>query len=84
MTIRLLIATLAALSILGAGVADAAQRKHKRQKVVRHHAPVVMQGPALQAYPGHPPTRPAWTRGTECYTDDGYGRFLPCDLAKSF
>ena len=83
MTIRYLIATLAALSILGVSVADAAQRKHKRQKVVRH-IPVVMQGPALQAFPNHPPTRPAWTRGSECYTDDGYGRFLPCDLAKSF
>jgi hypothetical protein len=24
------------------------------------------------------PARPAWANASECFTDDGYGRFWPC------
>jgi len=27
------------------------------------------------------PARPAWANPNDCFTDDGYGRFLPCSLA---
>jgi hypothetical protein len=91
MQAKLLIATAAALAVLGASAADAASRKYKRHKVYRAHPPIVVYGGApawhygfgaYRAYPGHPPNRPAWTRGTECYTDEGYGRFSPCDMSR--
>jgi hypothetical protein len=84
MTFRLLIATLAALSILGASVADAATRKQKRQKVYRGPAPVVVTTPAPRVFPD--PTmgrgRPAWAGPNECFTDEGYGRYTPCDIGR--
>ena len=90
MKAKILIATCAALAVLGASAADAASRKHTRHHVYRHHAPVVVHGMApwhgygaYRAYPDHPRNRPAWTRGTECYTDEGYGRFSPCDMSRS-
>lgn len=88
MRLKLLVGTIAAVAVLGASVADAASRKHKR-KVYRHHPPIIVYGapPAWhfgygRVYPDHPPNRPAWTRGTECYTDEGYGRFSPCDMSR--
>jgi hypothetical protein len=84
MNAKLLIVTIATLSVLGATVADAASRKQKREKMYRSQAPVVMQSAVPRVHSSFPMNRPAWTTGSECYTDDGYGRFLPCDLAKSF
>ncbi len=88
MQAKLLIAAVAAFAVLGASAADAGHRKHKRHHVYGHHAPIVVygggyQGYGYQAYPNHPLNRPAWTRGTECYTDEGYGRFSPCDMSRS-
>ena len=52
--------------------ADAAARhKHK----VRAPA-VVQQAPVLPAVAN----RPAWAAPQQCYTNDGYVRFLPCDV----
>jgi hypothetical protein len=85
---RLLIVTLAALSLLGTTIADAASRKPKQQKTHRVPAPAVVQGAvphgpgAYQASPGFPANRPAWARATECYTDEGYGRFTPCSISR--
>jgi hypothetical protein len=30
--------------------------------------------------PGYGPTLPAYTRGWNCVTDEGQGRFLPCEM----
>jgi hypothetical protein len=69
--IRALLA-LAAL-IVCTGLADAASRhrphKHRQTQLV---APAYPQG---QIYP----SRPAWAPANACFTDEGYGRFLPCN-----
>ena len=87
MQAKLLIATIAAFAVLGASAADAGHRKYKRHGYYGN-GPVVVYGSPYRAYgyqryPDHPPNRPAWTRGTECYTDEGYGRFSPCDMSRS-
>jgi hypothetical protein len=90
MKAKILIAACAALSVLGTSVAaDAGSRKYKRQHGYHHGPAVVVHGMApwygygaYRAYPDHPRNRPAWTRGTECYTDEGYGRFSPCDMSR--
>jgi hypothetical protein len=67
---RTLIAALAALA-LGIGGADAATKRKK----VRHHvapAPAVTT-PANLRTPG-----PPWAGPNDCYTDEGYGRYLRC------
>ena len=70
---RILIAAIALSFSVGA--ADAAT-KHKR-KHVRHHAPAVIYVPA-SAFPVYR-ARPPWAAPHQCFTDEGYGRFRPCD-----
>ena len=62
-----------AIVIAGMSPADAAARhKHKvRPPAVVQNAPVVQRAVAR---------RPAWAAPQQCLTDDGYGRFLPCDV----
>jgi hypothetical protein len=61
-----------AVAIFGISPADAAARhKHK------------VRAPAAQSTPVMQPAfakRPAWAAPQQCLTDDGYGRFLPCDV----
>ena len=66
---RILIATIAALSV-GMGAADAATKKKK----ARHIAPLrTIQAPVNMRTPG-----PPWASPNDCYTDEGYGRYLRC------
>ena len=66
---RILIALIAILS-LGIGGADAATKKKK----VRHVAPTpATSAPANLRTPG-----PPWAGPNDCYTDEGYGRYLRC------
>jgi hypothetical protein len=79
---RLLIATIA-LS-LTAGVADAAHKS--KHKTVRHHAyhaaaPVILADPYAAYY--QPGPRPPWAAPWQCFTDEGYGRYRPCDAGPS-
>jgi hypothetical protein len=81
---RTLLALLAAAALLCAGVAEAAPSK-KKKKVSRGHVPVVVSAPA--APPMHvDPTmgrpRPAWAGPNECFTDEGYGRYVPCSISR--
>ena len=78
MTIKILLAAVAALSLAGISGADAAT-KHKRHKVMVHHparaaAPVA---PYFTRTPG-----PPWAGPAECYTDEGYGRYWPCGAGR--
>ena len=82
---KLLVAALAAISVLGVSVADAASRKGKRHKVTRAPAPVVVQSAFPQTNyraPGMPADRPSWAGPNECFTDEGYGRFTPCGISR--
>ena len=78
MTIKILVAAMAALSLAGISGADAAT-KHKRHKVMVHHparlaAPVA---PYVTRTPG-----PPWAGPAECYTDEGYGRYWLCGAGR--
>ena len=74
---RILLSATLAVGILGVGAADAAS-KHK------HHARTVRTAPVAlpYAYPA-PQTGPAWAGPNQCFTDEGYGRFTPCDVGRS-
>ena len=78
MNAKILITAAAALSFAGTGVADAAH--HGKRHKARHHAPrAVTYVPATpQVYPG---PRPIWAAPGSCWTDEGYGRYLPCDFS---
>jgi hypothetical protein len=74
---RILIATLAVLSLAGIGTAEAAAKKKKR-----HVGPA----PAITAptYPSYVGTRgPLWANPNECFTDEGYGRYWPCGAGRN-
>ena len=63
----------AGIALFAMSSADAAARhKHK----VPHPA-VAPSVPVLQPAFAN---RPAWAAPPRCYTNDGYGRFLPCDI----
>lgn len=78
MNAKILVAAVAALSLAGISAADA--HPNKRHKA-RHHAPAVAYiQTAPTMYPG---PRPVWAAPGSCYTDEGYGRFRPCDASPS-
>jgi hypothetical protein len=71
---RIIIAALAALSV-GVGTADAATKKKARHvaRAPAISAPAKLGTPARIGTPG-----PAWASPYDCYTDEGYGRYLRC------
>ena len=71
--LRIMLTVLAVLSLASQDAADAAS-KRKRQKV-RVMLPVLTTPVART--PG-----PSWAGPNECWTDDGYGRYLPCGVGK--
>ena len=78
MTIKVLLAAVAALSLTGVGAADAAT-KHKRHKAVAHHPAGLYEPPTPNAMP----TRgPIGANPNDCFTDEGYGRYWPCGAGK--
>ena len=68
--LRIIVAAVVAFSFASLDSADAAS-KRKRQKV-RHAAPIVV--PTHYARTPGPP----WAAPGQCFTDEGYGRYLPC------
>lgn len=69
--LKIIVAAVVAISFASLDVADAASKK-KKQKV-RATAPVSYVAPAYQRTPG-----PPWAGPNDCYTDEGYGRYLRC------
>jgi hypothetical protein len=69
---------------LTAGVANAAHKTHKR-KLVRHHHPVIVRPVAPDPYTAYNRAgpRPPWAAPWQCFTDEGYGRYRPCDAGPS-
>ena len=67
------LALFVAVVIAGMSPAEAAARhKHK----VRH-APVAQNAPVMQPVVAN---RPVWAAPQQCFTNEGYGRFVPCDV----
>jgi hypothetical protein len=77
MNIKVLIAAVAALSFAATGAADA-KSKHKRHKAY-YGGPYayVHTPPHFARTPG-----PPWAAPWECYTDEGYGRYRPCNAGR--
>jgi hypothetical protein len=73
MKTKTLIAAMIGLSLAAIGTADAAG-KHKRYKVQRH-------GGAVMSLPA-PLSGPPWAQPWECFTDEGYGRYRPCNAGR--
>ena len=69
------LAILVALGTIIAAVspADAAARHKHKVRASAQGAPAPVVQPAFTG-------RPAWAAPQQCYTNDGYGRFLPCDV----
>jgi hypothetical protein len=79
MTRTLLLAATAISLIVPAATADAASKKHRRDRP--HHArvsPVYQNNDAWQARAGQPRRGPPWAMPNECFNDEGYGRWSPC------
>jgi hypothetical protein len=57
-----------------------AATKHKREPapVQNEYAPDGWQGAPVAARPGAPAS--VYQQPNACFTDEGYGRFTPCDL----
>ena len=72
--LRIFVAVLTVLSLAALHPADAAKRKRAK---ARHVAPIAAVPAAPQGTP-----RPVWAQPWECYTDEGYGRYLPCGTGK--
>ena len=75
---RMIIAAVTAFSIASIGTADAAS-KRKAHKL-RHYAPIAAApaAPVGARTPG-----PPWARSPyDCFTDEGYGRYLPCSSGR--
>lgn len=69
--LKIIVAAAVAISFASLDVADAASKK-KKQKA-RATAPVSHVAPANLRPPG-----PSWAGPNDCYTDEGYGRYLRC------
>jgi hypothetical protein len=79
---RLLIAAIALA--LTASMANAAHKPKHKMKMARHHVAVV-HAIAADPYAAYysPGPRPPWAAPWQCFTDEGYGRFRPCDAGPS-
>jgi hypothetical protein len=76
MSIKMLIAAVAALSFAATGAADA-KSKHKHYRA--HYGPYAyVPAPSY----GWQTPRPPWAAPWECYTDEGYGRYRPCSAGR--
>jgi hypothetical protein len=71
--LRILLAAALATALVGS--ADAATKKRH----VRADRTVAVQQPQrFQQYQQFP-NRPHWAAPQQCFTDEGYGRYTPCD-----
>ena len=84
---RILLFTATAISLVATGVTADAGSRHKHKHYRHHHGAIYAPGfygprpyyggwqaPVVMSTPG-----PPWAMPNECYTDEGYGRYSPCD-----
>lgn len=69
-------ATILIAVALSLATASAANANHKRHHARHYGGPAVAYVPASPYYVGGP--RPIWGAPQQCFTDEGYGRYLPC------
>lgn len=71
---RTLLAVALAVTAFGMGAADAAPH-HKHHTRGPQVAAQTYMAPAVRG----PQVGPAWSGPNQCWTDEGYGRYSPCD-----
>lgn len=64
----------ATFAIALVGPADAAKKKHH----VRTERPVAMEYQSFQRHQEFS-NHPRWAAPQQCFTDEGYGRYTPCE-----
>jgi hypothetical protein len=69
----ILLSAALALSLIGS--ADAATKKKHH---VRAERPTIVEQRPFERYQ-EIPNRPRWAAPQQCFTDDGYGRYTPCE-----
>jgi hypothetical protein len=71
--LKIIVAAVVAVSFASLDAADAASKKKRHQ--ARAAAPIgyVPSAPTATRTPG-----PPWAGPNDCYTDEGYGRYLRC------
>ena len=72
---RVLLAAAVATAVLGAASASAATRHKHRAARVPHVAAQTYPVPVQRG----PRVGPTWSGPNQCWTDEGYGRYAPCD-----
>lgn len=77
MRAAVLLTIIASTLSLAAVPVDAKTRSHRHH--ARHAAPMARAVPLVEPYASHQSGRPAWARPGECLTDEGGGRFYPCN-----
>lgn len=75
MKVTILAAALASVLVLPTVTAANAAWKHHRHHARHWSAPYGWGAAPYQRYPN----RPIWGTPGECYTDEGGGRFMPCN-----
>jgi hypothetical protein len=72
--------TLTILAVLSIASLDAAEAASKRKKHKVKAVPPTLSAPAYPTTARTP--GPPWAGPGECYTDDGYGRYVLCGAGK--
>ena len=68
-----------ALACLLTGIASAqAAHRHKHRALTSRPAAAVSAAPVQRA----PQVGPIWSGPNQCWTDEGYGRYAPCDSGR--
>jgi hypothetical protein len=76
MRAAVLLTIIASTLSLATATADAKTKQHRSPA---RHAPIAKPASAAAPYAAGQPGRPPWARPGECLTDEGGGRFYPCN-----
>ena len=72
--LRIMTAAIVAVSVLGSASAADAGQGHKRHHQYSHG---MWSAPVVQRV--IPQVGPRWSGPNQCWTDEGYGRYSPCN-----
>lgn len=85
---RSILSRLAFIGLAGVLAASAiapasAATRHRAPAPAASSEPYMNESPVAGRDPAYTQTGPVWRGPNECFTDEGYGRFTPCDAGGS-
>jgi hypothetical protein len=80
---RLAVAGIAGTLAVSAIAPASAATRHRAPAPNAASEPYVNEAPVAARGLGYTQTGPVWHGPNECFTDEGYGRFTPCDAGGS-